>query len=268
VNRERDELRGLVSAFKRSLEAQVRAGGYAVPASASPRPEVDVEQSLEAEPSFEQVTEPVSAAAPEQAPAALVDEPSAVERPRTLQMVREELGDCTRCALHEGRNQIVFGDGSERADLMFVGEAPGAEEDRTGIPFVGRAGELLDKMVVAMGWSRSEVYIANVLKCRPPQNRDPRPEEVEACEAFLARQIQVIRPRIIVTLGKPAAHLLLRSTAPISALRGRWQEYMGIRLMPTFHPAYLLRNPAKKRETWADLQAVMAELERLGIAPR
>jgi DNA polymerase len=150
---------------------------------------------------------------------------------------------------------------------MFVGEAPGAEEDRQGEPFVGASGELLDKMIKAMGWSRDTVYIANVLKCRPPGNRDPKPDEVQACEPFLARQIEMIRPRIIVTLGKPAAHLLLRSNAPISALRGSFHEYRGIKLMPTFHPAYLLREPARKRETWSDLKQVMTELASLGIEP-
>lgn len=183
----------------------------------------------------------------------------------SLGRVRELLGDCQRCKLHTSRQNIVFGTGSATAPLMFVGEAPGAEEDKRGEPFVGRAGQLLDRMIAAMGWSRDTVYIANVLKCRPPGNRDPEPDEVEQCEPFLDRQIESIGPRIIVTLGKPAAHLLLKTSAPISALRGRFQEYRGIRVMPTFHPAFLLRQPARKRETWSDLKQVMAELDRLGV---
>ncbi len=174
-----------------------------------------------------------------------------------LALIREELGDCQRCPLSKERTQIVFGTGSENADIMFVGEAPGAEEDKRGEPFVGESGVLLDKMIVAMGWSRESVYIANVLKCRPPKNRDPRASEVEACESFLAQQIEAVQPVVIVTLGKPAAHLLLKSSASMGSLRGTWQDYSGIPVMPTYHPAYLLREPAKKREVWADLQEVM-----------
>jgi DNA polymerase len=148
---------------------------------------------------------------------------------------------------------------------MFVGEAPGAAEDQKGEPFVGPAGQLLDKMIAAMGWSRESVYITNILKCRPPRNRDPHPDEVAECEPFLARQVEVIAPRMIVTLGKPAAHLLLKTTAPISALRGKFQEYRGIKVMPTFHPAFLLRDPSRKRDTWNDLKLVMAELDRLDV---
>jgi DNA polymerase len=188
-------------------------------------------------------------------------------RAQTLAQVRELLGDCQRCKLAECRNKIVFGVGSERAPLMFVGEAPGAEEDRRGEPFVGRAGELLDKMIAAMGWTRDSVYIANVLKCRPPGNRDPEPDEVAECEPFLDLQIEVIKPRLIVTLGKPAAHLLLKTRAPISALRGRFQDFRGIPVMPTFHPAFLLRQPQRKRDTWSDLKQVIAALDRLGISP-
>jgi DNA polymerase len=195
--------------------------------------------------------------------------PAAAPRPReraTLEDVRADLGDCRRCKLAGSRTNIVFGAGDPHAALMFVGEAPGADEDRSGEPFVGEAGQLLDRMIEAMGWSRDTVYIANVLKCRPPGNRDPQPDEVAACEPFLARQIEVIAPRIIVTLGRAATGLLLHSTAPISALRGRFQKYRGISVMPTFHPAFLLRNPERKRETWDDLRQVIAELERLGVA--
>jgi DNA polymerase len=188
-----------------------------------------------------------------------------VDSHSSLQQLREALGDCQRCKLASSRKNIVFGVGDSSAPLMFVGEAPGADEDRLGEPFVGRAGQLLNKMIAAMGWRREDVYIANVLKCRPPNNRDPQPDEVEACKPFLARQIAAIKPRVIVTLGRPAAHLLLDTRAPISALRGRWQQHAGIKVMPTFHPAYLLRDPSKKRDAWSDLQSVMAELERLNI---
>jgi DNA polymerase len=181
--------------------------------------------------------------------------------------VREALGDCQRCKLAGTRTQIVFGVGASPAPLVFVGEAPGAEEDRRGEPFVGNAGKLLDKMIAAMGWSRETVYICNVLKCRPPQNRDPQPDEVSACEPFLYRQIDAVSPRLIVTLGKPAAQLLLKSDAPISALRGRFHEWRGIKVMPTFHPAFLLRSPERKRDAWSDLKLVIAELERLEIHP-
>lgn len=148
---------------------------------------------------------------------------------------------------------------------MFIGEAPGAQEDRRGVPFVGPAGQLLDRMIAAMGWSRQTVYIANVVKCRPPDNRNPEDDEIAQCRPFLARQIAAIKPRIIVTLGRPAANLVLENNEPIGKLRGRFHGYQGIEVMPTFHPAHLLRHPERKRETWQDLKLVMAELERLGI---
>jgi uracil-DNA glycosylase len=182
-----------------------------------------------------------------------------------LNAVREELGDCQRCKLAGKRTNIVFGVGNPDAPLVFVGEAPGADEDRTGEPFVGAAGQLLTKMIEAMGLRRQDVYICNILKCRPPGNRNPDPDEIEQCEPFLKKQLAAIRPRMIVALGKFAAQCLLRSDAPISKLRGAWREYQGIPLMPTYHPAFLLRNPAAKREVWSDLQQVMAELDRLGI---
>jgi uracil-DNA glycosylase len=183
-----------------------------------------------------------------------------------LKVVREELGDCQRCKLAPKRTNIVYGVGNPEAPLVFVGEAPGADEDRTGEPFVGAAGQLLTKMIEAMGLQRGDVYICNILKCRPPGNRNPEPDEIEQCEPFLKRQLAAIRPRMIVTLGKFAAQCLLRSDAPISRLRGNWKEYEGIPLMPTYHPAFLLRTPSAKREVWADLQDVMKELDRLGIA--
>jgi DNA polymerase len=161
----------------------------------------------------------------------------------------------------------VFGVGAEDAPLVFVGEGPGAEEDRTGEPFVGPAGQLLDKMIEAMGWSRASVYIANIVKCRPPGNRNPQPDEIAACAPFLEAQLRATAPRVIVALGRPAATTLLGRDAPISALRGAFHDRDGVQVMPTFHPAYLLREPERKRDTWSDLKLVMAELERLGIAP-
>jgi uracil-DNA glycosylase family 4 len=174
-----------------------------------------------------------------------------------LAAVRADIGDCTRCKLHAlGRTQIVFGVGNPDADLMFVGEAPGADEDAQGIPFVGRAGQLLTKIIEAIGLTRDDVYIANVIKCRPPGNRNPEPDEVETCEPFLFRQIDLIKPKVIVALGKFGAQTLLRTLDPISRLRGRVYDYRGAKLIPTFHPAYLLRNPSSKREVWEDMKLV------------
>ena len=176
-----------------------------------------------------------------------------------LLAIRQDLGDCTRCKLHRGRTRLVFGVGNPQAELMFVGEGPGAEEDRQGEPFVGKAGQLLTRMIEAMGFARSQVYIANVVKCRPPENRDPEPDEIESCEPFLKAQIAALRPRVIVALGRFAVQTLLRDGSPISRQRGRWREYQGVRCMPTFHPAYLLRNPADKAKAWDDLKLVMKE---------
>ena len=178
-----------------------------------------------------------------------------------LKAAREDLGDCTRCKLHTlGRRQIVFGVGNPNADLMFVGEAPGADEDIQGEPFVGRAGQLLTKIIEAIGLTRAEVYIANVIKCRPPGNRNPEPDEVEQCEPFLFRQIDTIKPKVIVALGKFAAQCLLRTTDPITRLRGREFKYREAILIPTYHPAYLLRTPSAKRDVWDDMKKVRAIL--------
>jgi DNA polymerase len=178
-----------------------------------------------------------------------------------LQLIRGDLGDCTRCKLHTlGRRQIVFGVGNPDADLMFIGEAPGRDEDIQGIPFVGRAGQLLTKMIEAIGLTRDDVYIANVIKCRPPENRNPEPDEVASCEPFLYRQIDSIAPKVVVALGAVAVKALLKSDAPISRLRGRVIDYRGAKLVPTFHPAFLLRSPDKKREAWDDLKKVRALL--------
>ncbi len=161
---------------------------------------------------------------------------------------------CTRCELHKTRTQTVFGVGDRHAAWMFVGEAPGADEDAQGEPFVGRAGRLLNLMLQAIGLAREAVYICNVLKCRPPGNRDPRPEEVERCEPYLLRQIELVRPRLIVALGRHAAHSLLKTELPLSRLRGQRLSYHGTPLVVTYHPAYLLRNPADKRKAWEDLK--------------
>ena len=182
-----------------------------------------------------------------------------------LLAIRSELGECTRCKLHGGRTRLVFGVGNPSAEIVFVGEGPGADEDIQGEPFVGRAGQLLTRMIEAMGFSRSEVYIANVVKCRPPGNRDPEPDEIAACEPFLKAQIAAIRPRVVVALGRFAVQTLLRDATPVSKQRGRWREYEGVKLMPTFHPAYLLRNPAEKKPAWEDLQLVMKEFGK--VAP-
>ncbi len=183
-------------------------------------------------------------------------------RSESLEDIRRELGDCRRCSLGEKRTNLVFGVGNENADIAFVGEAPGRDEDLRGEPFVGEAGQLLTKIVLAMGLAREDVYICNVLKCRPPNNRNPQPDEIESCEPFLLRQLQAISPKVIIALGTFAAQTLLRTREPISRLRGRFHDYHGIPLMPTFHPAYLLRNPAMKREVWDDMKTVLKKLGR------
>ena len=181
----------------------------------------------------------------------------------SLEELRDDIGDCRRCKLHLGRTHVVFGIGNPNAKLMFVGEGPGRDEDLKGEPFVGRAGQLLTDIITkGMGLTRDDVYIANVVKCRPPQNRNPEPDEVASCEPFLKKQIELIRPKIIVALGKFAVQALLQSKVPITQLRGKWHTYMGIKLMPTFHPAYLLRNPADKKLVWEDIKKVMKEMQQ------
>jgi len=185
-----------------------------------------------------------------------------VRAARTLEGLREHIGDCQRCKLGGlGRTTIVFGVGNPNADLMFVGEGPGADEDRQGEPFVGRAGQLLTEIITkGMKLRRQDVYIANILKCRPPGNRNPEPDEVATCMPFLSRQIDLVQPRIIVALGTFAAQTLLDVKTPITRMRGVWHDYRGVKVMPTFHPAYLLRNPGDKRLVWADIKLVMGEL--------
>ena len=178
-----------------------------------------------------------------------------------LRLIREDLGDCTRCRLHkQGRKQIVFGVGNPNADLMFIGEAPGADEDEQGEPFVGRSGQLLTNMIKAMGLRREDVYIANIIKCRPPGNRTPERDECDTCSPFLMRQIEAIKPKALVALGAVAAKSLLAINAPMSELRGRWYDFRGTKLAVTYHPAFLLRDPRQKKETWKDLQMVMKEM--------
>ena len=207
------------------------------------------------------VEEPLPAQVADQVPA--LDTAAAAANPAAaLNDLRAHIGDCTRCKLHGlGRRQIVFGVGNPKADLMFVGEAPGADEDIQGEPFVGRAGQLLTKIIGAIGLQRSDVYIANILKCRPPGNRNPEPDEVVTCEPFLTRQIDIVQPKVIVALGSFAAKALLRSDAPISRIRGHVFDYRGgSKLIPTFHPAFLLRSPERKRDVWEDMKKVRALL--------
>ncbi|RJQ85524.1 MAG: uracil-DNA glycosylase [Desulfobacteraceae bacterium] len=175
----------------------------------------------------------------------------------TLAQIRSEMGECRRCGLSAQRTHIVFGEGAPRADLVFVGEGPGFEEDRSGRPFVGPAGQLLTRIIEAMHLTREQVYICNVVKCRPPGNRNPETDEIKACRPFLQRQLAVIRPKVICALGTFAAQVLLDSTQPISQLRGRFHDINGIKVMPTFHPSYLLRNPDRKRDVWEDMKKIM-----------
>ena len=299
-----DELAGELYDLARQLRSQLlrhaAAGAWAAPGGASAR--VPLDDGASEPPASPGLTVPAAAridagasgdddavpaavddalvalghpAAAEVAPRALpMAEPRRSAPARTLAQVRAELGECTRCKLHTTRRSIVFGVGAADAPLMFVGEAPGEQEDKRGEPFVGAAGQLLDKMIEAMGWSRDTVYIANTTKCRPPGNRNPQPDELEQCMPFLHAQIASIAPRIIVALGRPAANQLLGIDAPISSLRGKFHDYPlltaerhSLKIMPTFHPAYLLRDPDKKRAAWSDLKLVMTELARLGIAP-
>jgi len=185
-----------------------------------------------------------------------------------LAALRDELGDCTRCKLHEGRTKIVFGDGDPGARLVFVGEGPGHDEDLSGLPFVGAAGQLLSKIIAAIGLDRKDVYICNVVKCRPPKNRDPEPDEVATCGPFLRRQLEIVGPRVIVALGRPATHFLLGTSEPISSLRGRFRDLGGACVMPTFHPAYLLRNESAKRPVWEDMKLVRDALGTCGRSSR
>ena len=200
------------------------------------------EQTAESRPSVPESAEPL---------------PILQDKPAALQAIRDDIGDCVRCRLHKGRTKLVFGVGNPDAELMFVGEGPGADEDAQGEPFVGRAGQLLNNMISAMGLKREDVYIANVVKCRPPGNRTPEKDECDTCSPFLLRQIEVIKPKVIVALGAVAAKNLLAVNDSMANLRGRWYDFRGARLAVTYHPAYLLRDPRQKKEAWKDLQMVM-----------
>jgi len=180
--------------------------------------------------------------------------------PETMADIQSDLKECRRCTLHETRTHVVLGEGDLRARLVFVGEGPGYEEDRQGRPFVGAAGQLLTKIIQAMNLGREDVYICNIIKCRPPGNRNPKPAEIKACKPFLVRQLRVIRPEVICALGTFAAQTLLKSDTPISRLRGNFFDFMGARILPTYHPAYLLRNPDKKRDVWEDMKKLMRAL--------
>ena len=213
------------------------------------------------------VIEPIKAAGPAPVEPGEKEAVTEAQSPRlpsgTLSMVREELGECTRCKLSKGRNTIVFGEGDPSAAIVFIGEGPGQEEDQQGRPFVGAAGQLLTDIIVkGMKLRREDVYICNIVKCRPPENRNPEADEIAACEPFLIKQVQAIKPKIIVALGNVAVKTLLRTKEGITSLRGKWKTYQGIPLMPTFHPAYLLRTPGDKKLVWADIQQVMEKMEK------
>jgi DNA polymerase len=209
------------------------------------------------------VPQSIAPAAMDVNPCAPSTSPPGGDRAAALATLRTEtIGDCRRCGLAPTRTNLVFGVGNPHAELVFVGEAPGAEEDAQGVPFVGAAGQLLTKIIEAMGLRREDVYIANILKCRPPGNRNPLPSEIASCEPFLIAQLEIIGPKVICALGTFATQTLLKTKDPISRLRGRWHTYHDVPLMPTFHPAYLLRNPAEKKTVWSDVQAVMTRLGR------
>jgi DNA polymerase len=200
---------------------------------------------------------PAAAAAPS------AETPPVEDAPKDLQIVRDEIGDCQRCKLAPLRTNIVFGSGNPNAELVFVGEAPGYDEDQQGLPFVGRAGQLLTKIIESIQLKREDVYICNVLKCRPPENRNPEPDEVASCNPFLRKQLAMIRPKVVCCLGTFAAQTVMQTAQPISKLRGRFFDKDGIRIIATFHPAYLLRSPDKKREVWEDMKKIRDELFRL-----
>ncbi|HEY6944676.1 MAG TPA: uracil-DNA glycosylase [Candidatus Acidoferrum sp.] len=249
-------------------EQPVQSAASAIRSTQIPREEPTLPKPLP-KPNFQR---PVPAALPNAAPLVLPAAPApslfdAADKivDDTLLKIREDLGECTRCKLHKHRHTIVFGDGNPKAQLVFVGEGPGADEDAQGLPFVGRAGKLLTQMIEAMGLQRKDVYICNVVKCRPPENRLPEDDEIRTCSPFLLRQLEVIAPKVIVCLGAVAAKTLLKTNRGISQYRGQWLDYRSSKLIATYHPAYLLRNPNAKPEVWKDLQKVMAVL---GLQPK
>lgn len=266
------ELSELTRSLRAHAEWQRAAGATGLPRCSS---------ELAAERGGDAAAEPPArlaapAAAPAPAPGPRAGAPAAVaaasglavdERARHLTVLAEEAAGCTACRLHETRTQTVFARGTLRSGLCFVGEGPGADEDRQGFPFVGKAGQLLDRMIAAMGFERDDVYVMNVVKCRPPDNRKPEPDEMAACRSLFERQLALVEPSVIVALGATAVQGLLGASG-IMRLRGNWKLYKGIAVMPTFHPAYLLRNPAAKRDVWSDLQAVLRHMGRAVPTPR
>ncbi len=253
----RRELGELTAAARALLEEEAARGGVGIPPwsqhASAPQPASSVVQPERAAPAR---VEPVGAA-----PAPLAA--ASAERRLRLAQLAEEARTCTLCVLHEKRTKSVFARGNPEAELTFVGEGPGHDEDLQGLPFVGQAGKLLDRMIAAMGYGRDEVYVCNVVKCRPPENRTPRPEEAIACSRYLVPQLELVAPRVIVALGRCAAENL-GLAGPTGPWRGRWGSWQGIPVLPTYHPAYLLRSPEQKRVVWEDLQQVM---QRLGKAP-
>jgi len=248
---------GLTEFYRRPVDSALLARLAAQPDEPQPEAAPQIFHSPQA---FHMEDQPIPPRKPFPSAPAISDAVPASDRAAALQLIRDEIGDCTRCALHKGRNKIVFGDGSPAARLMFVGEGPGADEDAQGLPFVGKAGQLLNNMISAMGLRREEVYIANVVKCRPPGNRTPEPDEGNTCSPFLFQQIDVVRPQVIVALGATAATYLLGQRQPLAGLRGRVHAWRGMQLIITYHPAFLLRDPRQKKEAWADLQIAMREL--------
>lgn len=246
---EREELKKMVVSLRRHLQWRERAGLRFLPRSPATKKRSEEVASGDLLGGIE---------------GDLFSDYRAAYQANSLEELRAAIGDCRRCKLWPGRTNLVFGVGNPRAKIMFVGEGPGREEDLQGEPFVGRAGQLLTDIITkGMGLKREDVYIANVIKCRPPENRNPEPDEVESCEPFLKQQIKLVKPQVIVALGKFAVQSLLKNKAPITRLRGVWHDYHGIRLMPTFHPAYLLRNPGDKKLVWEDIKKVIKEVSTL-----
>jgi uracil-DNA glycosylase family 4 len=243
-----EELLNLVASTRRHLQRRDRVGIRLVPTEKRTAETSPADDATDPSPDSNRKEE-------------LLLESSPLSRAASLDQLRDAIGDCRRCKLWSGRTHLVFGIGDPKAKLMFIGEGPGRDEDLQGEPFVGRAGQLLTDIITkGMGLRREDVYIANVVKCRPPDNRNPEPDEVSSCEPFLKKQIDLVKPKIIVGLGKFAVQTLLQSKVPITRVRGQWHTYEGIKLMPTLHPAYLLRNPADKKLVWEDIKKVMKEL--------
>jgi len=273
-----DELRLLTRQLRAYFDAMQAWGIHYLPSPADPEPGIPVPSLLDpGEPpppskEMEKESEVSTASSPmlaQPVPLQPMAQVSGAGEPTHNTLSHLSLAEletlakgCTQCRLHQGRTHVVFGVGNPHAELMFAGEAPGRDEDRQGEPFVGRAGQLLTRIIEAMGLKRQDVYIANVIKCRPPNNRNPEEDEIARCEPYLIRQIELVKPRLIVALGTFAAQTLLKTKLPISQLRGRFHTYHGVKLMPTFHPAFLLRNPERKRTVWEDMQAVQRELRQ------